>query len=124
MNVSFQNENIYNNLLNIFEKIPKNPYITKDHVPILEILDKNAIICDGIEFNIKDYIKKINNASDEFLDDLEIYNHWGKCKNDLNKYFFKICKENICNKCYANCEWEKHDFIDLNETKEESNFFC
>ena len=75
MNVSFQNENIYNNLLNIFEKIPKNPYITKDHVPILEILDKNAIICDGIEFNIKDYIKKINNASDEFLDDLEIYNH-------------------------------------------------
>ena len=51
-----------------------------------------------------------------------IYNHCGKCKNDLNKYFCKNCNKNICAKCYEKCEIEKHVFINLDEFKEKSNF--
>ena len=89
MNVSFQSEN--NNTGNNPEESQKNPYLIKEYVPELEIIDKNTIICDEIKYDIKDYIKKINNNSNEFLDDIMIYNHCEKCKNDLNKYFCIDC---------------------------------
>ena len=65
----------------------------------------------------------INNDSNEFLDDIMIYNHCGMCKNYLNKFFCKNCYENICVKCYEKCKIKKHDFIDLAEMKEKSNSF-
>ena len=98
INLSFNSWN--NDRRNILEEPPKNPYITKDHVPELEIVDKNIILCDKKKYDIKDYFKMINNTSSEFLDDVEKYNHCGKCKNYLNKYFCKNCYENICDKCY------------------------
>ena len=52
MNVSFQSEN--NNTENIPEESTKNPYLIKDYVPELEIIDKNTIICDKIIYDIKD----------------------------------------------------------------------
>ena len=120
MNVSYQSEN--NNTEKVPEESPKNPYLIKEYVPELEIIDKNTIICDKIKYDIKDYIKKINSTSDEFLDDIMIYNHCGKCKNDLNRYFCKNCYKNICDKCYEKCKIEKHDFINLDELKQKSNF--
>ena len=45
MNLSFQNEN--NNREYIpEEETPKNPYITEDHVPEIEILNENEMTCD------------------------------------------------------------------------------
>ena len=46
-NISFQTENI-SSLINFEEELWKwkNPYITKDHIPELEIIDKNTIIFD------------------------------------------------------------------------------
>ena len=120
MNLSFQSRN---NEEDIPEESPKNPYITKDHVPELEIIDKNTITCDKIKYEIKDYIKMINNTPNEFIDDIEKYNHCGKCKNDLNKYFCENCQENICDKCYKECKIKKHNFIDLEEMKEKSNSY-
>ena len=120
MNVSFQSEN--NSTENIPEESPKNPYFIKEYVPELQIIEKNIIICDKIKYNIRDYIKKINNTSNEFLDDIMIYNHCGKCKNDLNKYFCKNCFKNICAICYEKCKIEKHDFINLDGLEEKSQF--
>ena len=42
INLSFQFDN--NDGDKIHGKLPKNPYITKDHVPELEKIDKNTII--------------------------------------------------------------------------------
>ena len=117
MDISFQNEN--NVLENIPEELPKNPYITKDHVPEMEIINENIVICDKKEYDIKYYNKIINNNSDEFLDDVEIYNHCGKCKKEFNIYFCKDCHLNICVKCYEKCNKEKHNFINLDKMKEE-----
>ena len=119
INVSFQSENNINE--NIPEESPKNPYLTEDYVPELEIINKNKVISDKIEYDIKAYIERINNSSsNEFLDDELTYNRCEKCQNDLNKYFCKNCHKNICNKCYEKCNIEKHDFINLYEMKEES----
>ena len=118
MNFSFQSEN--NDKENIPEELQKNPYLTKDHVPELEIVDKNKIICDKKEYEIKEYIKQKNNAENEFLDDIMIYNYCENCKKDYNKYFCKICLKNICDICYGKCKIEKHDIINLEEMKKES----
>ena len=121
INLSIQSEN--NNEKNISEELAKNPYLIEDHVPELEIIDKNTIICDKKEYNIKDYIKMINNPSNEFLDDIIKYNYCGKCKNGLNQYFCKICYVNICDKCYEKCKKENHgyDCININEIEKEFN---
>ena len=104
MNLSFQNEN--NNREYIPEEVTqKNPYIMEDHVPEIEIINKNEMTCDKKKYSIKDYLRILNNNSNDsnkFLDDIIIYNYCGKCKNDLNKYFCQNCYENICNKCYEN----------------------
>ena len=44
MNVSFKIEN--DDIDDISEELQKNPYLTKDYVPELEIKDKNTFICD------------------------------------------------------------------------------
>ena len=45
MNLSFQNEN--NNREYIPEEVTqKNPYIMEDHVPEIEIINKNEMTCD------------------------------------------------------------------------------
>ena len=107
----------------ISKEQPKNPYLTKDHIPEIKIKDKNKIICDEKEYEIKDYIKKINNSSNNFHDDIIIYNHCEKCKKDLNEYFCKNCYLNLCDKCHEKCNVENHDFINLNEMKEKSDSF-
>ena len=119
MNISFQRKN--NDDVFVPEESPINQYLTKDHILVIEIINKNTIICDKKKYDIKDYIQKINNNNqNEFLDDVMVYNHCEKCKNDLNKYFCKNCNENICNKCYEKCKNEKHDFINLYEMKDET----
>ena len=119
INLSFQSQN------NKEEDIPKeslkNPYITKDHVPELEIIDKNTITCDKKKYDIKDYIEMINNIQNDLLDDEDIYNYCGKCRKNKNKYFCENCQENICDKCYEDCRLKKHNFINLEEIKEEIN---
>ena len=123
MNFSFQNEN--NDKENIPDELPKNPYLTKDHVPELIIVDKNIMFCDKKEYEIKEYIKLKNNAVNEFLDDIMIYNHCEKCKKYENKfenkYFCKNCLKNICDNCYEKCKIEKHDVVNLEKMKEESD---
>ena len=118
INFSFQSEN--NDKENIPDELPKNPYLTKDHVPKLIIIDKNIMFCDKKEYEIKEYIKQKNNAENEFLDDLMIYNYCENCKKDYNKYFCKDCLKNICDNCYEKCKIEKHDIVNLEKMKEES----
>ena len=122
MNFSFQSEN--NDKENIPDELPKNPYLTKDHVPKLIIIDKNIMFCDKKEYEIKEYIKLKNNAVNEFLDDIMIYNHCEKCKKYENKfenkYFCKNCFKNICDNCYEKCQIEKHVIVNLEKMKEES----
>ena len=121
MNFSFQSEN--NKEENIEEEPIKNPYLTEDHVPELIIIDKNKIICDKKEYEIKDYIKLKNNTENEFLNDVMKYNYCDKCHKDLNKYFCKDCLKNICDNCYEKCKIEKHDIVNLEKMKEESNLY-
>ena len=33
-------------------------YLEKDYIPKIQILDKNRMICGGIEYQIKDYINQ------------------------------------------------------------------
>ena len=122
MNFSFQNENDESKYIpkeSLVNPYLENPYLTKDHVPELEIVDKNKIICDKKEYEIKEYMKQKNNEN-EFLDDIMIYNYCENCKKDYNKYFCKICLKNICDICYGKCKIEKHDIINLEEMKKES----
>ena len=57
LNLSFQSQNY--NIENISKEPPKNPYITKDHVPELVFLDKKTITCDKKKYDIKDYLEMI-----------------------------------------------------------------
>ena len=99
----------------------KNPYLKKDDIPELEFINKNnIIICDKKEYEIKDYIERINSATSDFLDD-EIYNYCGKCKNIFNKFFCFICQKNICENCYEKCELNKHSPINLEEFNFKNN---
>ena len=118
-NLSFQTQN--NDEVDPSEEPLKNPYITKNHVPEIEIIDKNTLTCDKKKMAIKEYFEQmnINNSSNEFLDDVINYNHCGKCQKDFNNYFCEICKVNICDKCYENCKIKKHDYINLNGIKEQ-----
>ena len=85
----------------------------------MKIINKNEIICDKLKYDIKDYFQKIKNTPNEFLDDIMIYNHCEKCKNDSNKYFCFNCMKNICNKCYEKCKNENHDFKNLDKMTEQ-----
>ncbi len=68
-----------------------NPYLNKDNVPELEKIDKNKIIfCDKKEYDIKEYLEKINDFSNDFLGD-DIYNYCGNCNNNKNKFFCIVC---------------------------------
>ena len=68
-NLSFQTQN--NDEVGFSEEPLKNPYITKNHVPEIEIIDKNTLTCDKKKMAIKEYFEQmnINNSSNEFLDD-------------------------------------------------------
>ena len=65
--LSFQSENNINE--DIIKELPKNPYITKDHIPEIEIINENTMTCDKKKYDIKDYINIINNHKNpnEFL---------------------------------------------------------
>ena len=121
INLSFQSQS--NKGENIPEEPTKNPYITKDHVPELEIIDKNTIFYDKKKYDIKDYIEMINNIPNDLLDDVEIYNHCEKCKKHLNKFFCENLQANICDKCYEDCKIKKHNLINLEEMEKESNTY-
>ena len=118
VNFSFQSENDESKY--IPKESLKNPYLTKDYVPELIIVNKNIMFCDKKEYEIKEYIKLKNNAVNEFLDDIMIYNHCEKCKKYENKYFCKNFFKNICDNCYEKCQIEKHDIVNLEKMKEES----
>ena len=81
----------------------------------MEFLDKNnIIICDKKEYKIKDYIEKINNNSNDFLDE-DIYNYCRNCKKKENKFFCFICNKNICDECFKECKRNKHSPQNLDE---------
>ena len=75
MNISFQSEK--NEGRDIPEESMINPYLSKEYVPELEIIDKITIKCDKEKYEIKNYFKEIYQSSNEFLDDIMIYNHCG-----------------------------------------------
>ena len=52
MNISFQSEK--NERRDIPEESLINPYLTKEYVPELEIIDKNTIKCDKEKYEIRD----------------------------------------------------------------------
>ena len=89
----------------------KNPYLKIDDVPELNIIDENIMIYEKKEYKIIDYIKQINCASDDFLDNE--YDFCGNCKENKNKYFCRFCNKNICNLCYDKCKIDNHDIIIL-----------
>ena len=73
----------------------KNPYLNKDCIPEIIKIDKNKIIfANKEEFEIREYLEKINNISNDLLDDEE-YNNCENCNNDNNKFFCFNCKKNI-----------------------------
>ena len=86
MNFSFQSENNKGEDV-LKEDISKNPYIKYEHVPELEIINKNTIICDKKKYDIKEYNKLKNDNQEEFLEDIIHYNYCGKCKGNLNDFF-------------------------------------
>ena len=122
MNISFD-YSIKNNEQDQNGNELKNPYLKKDDVPELEIVGKNDIImCDNEKYKIKKYYEEVNKTSNEFLED-EIYNHCGKCKNNIsniNEYFCFICRKNICNKCFKECKDKKHSPQKLEEIKDKN----
>ena len=103
-------------------------YLEKDYIPEIQILDKNRMICDGIEYQINDYmnqikekikkIKDINDDSVDLLDDNK-YEICGLCQNNFNEYFCEICNKNICKNCYKNCNEEGHKIQNLEKFKDE-----
>ena len=103
-------------------------YLEKNYISEIQILDKNRMICDGIEYKIIDYInlinekikiiKDINDNSNDILDDNN-YDICGFCKYNLNDYFCENCNKNICNNCYKNCNEENHKIQSLEKIKDE-----
>ena len=57
------------------------PYLKKEEIPEIEIIDEKTMKYDKdkLFFKIKDYIQKINNTSDDLLDNYFIYNYCGIC---------------------------------------------
>ena len=99
----------------------KNPNLKNDDIPELEFIGKNdIIICDKKEYKINDYMEKINSISDDLLDD-EKYNYCRKCENNLINFFCYICYQNICEKCYKECELNNHIPQKLDNTNNENN---
>ena len=99
----------------------KNPYLNKVDVPEIEIIDKNKIIfCNKKKYKIKEYVEKINNTINSFLDD-NIYNYCGKCHKYLNKFFCLICHKNICEDCYKECNLNKHSTQNLDNDNYKNN---
>lgn len=93
----------------------KNPYLKIDDVPELNIIDENIMIYEKKEYKIIDYIKQINCASDDFLDNE--YDFCGNCKENKNKYFCRFCNKNICNLCYDKCKIDNISLSILFSTK-------
>ena len=99
----------------------KNPYLKIDDIPEIERIDKNKIMfCDKKEYNIKEYIEKINDSFNDFLDD-DMYNYCGKCNKYLNKFFCFICCNNICEECYKECNINNHSLKNLEEFNYKNN---
>ena len=121
-NIFFTHE--FENKTNIKENqaayLTKKPYFKKDNIPEIEIIDKNTMICDNKEYKISEYIKKINAIDNDFLDDV-IYDYCGKCKNNRNKFFCRICNKNICDNCFIECNMNNHIPQNLEEINNESN---
>ena len=98
MSVSFKSNEI--SLENSTEKIGKdeklsnelkNPYLNYNNIPEIIKIDKNKIIFSNKEeFEIRKYLEKINNISNDLLDDDE-YNNCENCNNDNNKFFCFNC---------------------------------
>ena len=97
-----------------------NPYLKKDDIPELEVLGKNNMICDKKEYQIKEYIEKINSDSNDFLDE-NIYNICGNCKKNENKFFCFACNKNICEKCFKECEFNEHNIKNLEEINDKND---
>ena len=82
----------------------KNPYLKKDDVPKIEIINKNNMIYDGIEYKINEYLNEINKVHIDIFD-TSIYNYCKNCRTKINRHFCKKCNKNLCEKCYEelNC---------------------
>ena len=72
-------------------------YLEKDYIPGIQILDKNRLICGGIEYQINEYynkskekikkIKDINDNSVDLLDDNK-YDICELCEYSASQIFF------------------------------------
>ena len=123
------NENSFE-MINEEEENSKNEirivYLEKDYISEIQILDKNRMICDGIEYQINDYynkikekikkIKDINDNSVDLLDDNK-YDICGLCEYNPNEYFCINCNKNICKMCYKNCNEDEHKIQSLEKFK-------
>ena len=91
-------------------------------VPKIEIINKNSMMIDGEEYQIKEYLKLINSNSEDFLADSK-YFKCNKCKNNINKYFCKNCNINICEKCsqYNKCKENNHILLELADKENKAN---
>ena len=120
---------IDNSLENSMEKaakeeqglIPKNPYLNNNDVPELVSISKNKIIFfNKKEYDIKEYLDKINNTTNDLFDDYK-YNYCGNCKKNKNKYFCFNCDKNICEKCIKDCDDDDHSYQNLEENNNKNN---
>ena len=83
------------------------PYPNIDEIPEIKIKDKDHFQSDEeIKFNEK-------------FDDSR-FNKCKNCKINDNKIFCEKCKNNICDKCYINCEKKYHLLMDLDDMKNET----
>ena len=83
------------------------------------------MLCDGIEYQINDYINEINEKikkiEDNFIDLLDENNYdcCSNCENNLNEYFCENCHKNLCQNCYH--FHEGHKIESLKEYKVKYN---
>ena len=97
------------------------PYLKDDDIPNILIKNQNLMIYDGVECNINEYIKEIedytneNKYNENFLNEYK-YEICGFCKDNINKYFCESCQKNICGECSL-CKDENHILQSLYEMK-------
>ena len=89
------------------------------------------MICDGIEYQISDYINQINekitkikDINDNSIDllDENSYDNCAECKCNLDEYFCENCHKNIWENCHQNYH-EEHKIQDLKDIKVKSKDF-
>ena len=97
-------------------------YLKEDDISEIQILNKNKMICDGLEYQISDYnnqinekIKKINDGKIDLTDENKYDCCW-YCKEKVNEYFCENCHKNICKNCCNNYH-EEHKTQSLKEMK-------